>query len=271
MTLDDGHNSQYQPGASPITRRAGCTWTTGATGVAVVTSSRYTPSPDKIHSLVARSEETNPKTPGWSLDDLKLALSRFGMSFQVHTGEGWAAVEKAVDDRRFVVIQGDSDQFGNATCSGAFDGDHCIGIDGSKQRVVNGVEEWWLHDPICPTGRWERKGVIRRYAEKLLASVRFGWFSQRIPRPDTWTWELDPVPPRKRVSFATLNVVNGVVRGDPVRHTTAGTARYHCSAPRKYPWPGHRDIPLVLLGKRVDGKAGPLEGKYVHARYAKGS
>lgn len=261
------HNSQYQPGSSAITRTSGCTWTVGATGIAVVTGGGYTPTPDKIHGLVARSEETSPSTPGWSLDDLKLALSRFGMSFTIATGEGWAAVEQAVDERRFVVIQGDSDQFGNDTCSGAFDGPHCIGIDGSKRKVEDGVEYWWIHDPICPTGRWERKGVVRRYAEKLLSTVFFGWFNQRVPSPKGWTWRYDPAG---RGSFAIFTVAGGRITGVE-RVSTRATATYRCTPrpPDPTPWPGHKPVYLVTLGNLANGQKGPHTGDVVNAKYAK--
>jgi len=248
------HNSQYQPGASLITRQAGCTWTTGATGVAVVTGGRYAPTPDKIHSLVKRTEETSPTTPGWSLADLDLALSRFGMGFEVHIGQGWDAVEKNRPGR-FLVIQGDSDQFGNGTCSGAFDGSHCIGVDGSHTKVDDGVEYWWIHDPICPTGRWERKNVIRRYAEKLAAMVFFGWFTQRIPKT-SWRWVNQPDKGTKE--FARFIVKGGVIVD--VEHYPTRGMDVACTPPKAFEAaPGKPDgwsrdlVTLLIPGKKRNG------------------
>lgn len=91
-----------------------------------------------------------------------------------------------------------------------------------------------------------------------------------VPDP-SWTWERDPKPPRKRTSFAVLTVEHGVVVGPPKRIRTEGTAPYHCTPPKPFPWPGHRDIPLVHLGRRVDGQLGSLEDAWVHARWAKRS
>lgn len=259
------HVYQYAAVNSPITRTAGCTWVTGATGVAIITGGRYTPTPDKIHSLVKRTEETSPATPGWSLPDLKLALQRYGaIRFEIHTGEGWSAVEAARAERRFLVIQGDSDVFPDG-CSGAFDGAHCIGVDGSKVKTEAGVDYWWVHDPICPTGRWERKGVIRRYAEKLLSGVYFGYFIQKVPAP-TWTWQYD-APGTRRGRFATFTVEDGRITGHEWVSTRT-SAEYRCSAPDTYPWPGHTEQRLVKLGLLASGRQGPHTGKYVNARYA---
>ncbi len=43
----------------------------------------------------------------------------------------------------------------DVTISGAFDGDHCIGVHPAT-KSVGGVTFWWIDDPLCPTGRWER-------------------------------------------------------------------------------------------------------------------
>lgn len=261
------HAYQYAPGNTAITRSSGCTWVTGATGVSCITGERYNPTPDKLHDLVRRTEEQNPATPGWHLDDLKLALQRYGgVGFEVHIGDGWDDVERAHDDRRFIVIQGDSDRFGNATCSGAFDGLHCVGVDGSKKKIEAGVEWWWLHDPICPTGRWERKYVIRQYAEKLLANIFFGWFTQRVPVSEGWTWTLRPTAGHETRRFNEFLVDDkGRITGKKP-HRTRG-ASVACTPPKHYAAaPGK---PAALAGEYVRVLVGDWKGLLLNAKYAK--
>lgn len=174
------HRSQYEPIASPVTRREGCTWTTGANGADASTGGKITPSPDRVHNELKKSEETDPGTPGWSLADLKKALGRLGVAFEVRSGRGWGAVVHALDvEHLYVGLQGDSDRFPSG-CSGEFDGDHAIGVHPAS-RVVNGLRQRWISDPICKTGRWEWEHIIRSYAIKLSASVRFGVFLKPVP------------------------------------------------------------------------------------------
>ena len=53
------------------------------------TGGRYDPEPDAILRLLPRDQETSPATPGWSLEDCRRALSRYGMTFFVRSGDGW--------------------------------------------------------------------------------------------------------------------------------------------------------------------------------------
>ena len=173
------HQSQLAPGNSAITRSSSCTWTSLANGISNTTGGKNHPTPDNVHAHVKHSEETNPATPGWSLPDAILAAKRMGYVVANGSGERWAAVLEAVTAHHYVLVQGDSDQFGNATCSGKFDGDHCIGVKGQRA----GGAELLIDDPICPTERWERAAVVRRYAEKLDPGVRFAVFALTIPQP----------------------------------------------------------------------------------------
>jgi hypothetical protein len=169
------HLSQYGGSNSAITRTSGCTWTSGANGANASTGSRLTP--DQVHLQVKRSEETNPATPGWSMADLALAMKRLRVPFANHSGDGWGAVIAYHDAGYYVVVQGDSDQFGNGTCSGAFDGDHCIGIHPQEDAAGH----WLIDDPICPTHRYESSAILKRYAEKLSPRVYFGQFTKKVP------------------------------------------------------------------------------------------
>jgi hypothetical protein len=251
------HQSQYQPGADAITRSSGCTWTSLATGIAATTGGTHHPSPDTVHDLLPRSQETNPATPGWSLEDAAKAASRYGMAFQVRSGDGWQAAISAHLGGHYVLLQGDSDQFGNATCSGAFDGDHCIGIH-PRTKVEAGITYWWIDDPICATGRWERVAVLKRYATKLWASIRFGYFLQPVPAAQ----HVAVVPEgTKGVRLFTVEHTakypNGVVTAVQIRHDMSAI-RKPCSAPKKYPWPGHLGRVLVKLD----------DGPYIQAKFA---
>lgn len=177
------HRSQYNADSPPRTRREGCTPTTGANGANASTGGRVDLTGAQVHALIPPEQETNPHVPGWSLVDLDRAMEKLVVSvpFERRSGRGWPAVVAALEAGLYVALQGDSDQFGNGTCSGVFDGDHCIGVDPAT-RTVNGQRQWWVNDPICPDGRWEDEATLRRYATKLTPSVLFGVFTNPVPR-----------------------------------------------------------------------------------------
>jgi hypothetical protein len=154
------------------------------------------------------NEETNPGTPGWSLPDLDLAMKRLGVPFDVRSGRGWDAVLAAHNAGLYIVLQGDSDQFGNHTCSGAFDGDHAIGI---RPGTYSG--RWAIDDPICPDMRTETPAILRRYAEKLWPQVFFGAFTERVPelKPPETGW-VATVHGRTDLYDAHGNVVGAVTK-----------------------------------------------------------
>lgn len=203
------HRSQYEAGASAITRRAGCTWTSGSNGADASTAGAKKPSPDSVHSQVSKMEETASGTPGWSLADLKKALGRLSIPFDIRTGDGWSEVVAAWNRGLYVVLQGDSDQFGNDTCSGDFEGNHAVGVH-PAYRIFNGLRQRWVDDTICGTGRWEYEYVLRRYAIKLWASIMFGVF-------------LTPV---KKVASSTSTYRIQIQKGASVQ--TAGFASSGC-------------------------------------------
>lgn len=161
------HRSQYQAGATTVTRRSGCVWTSVANAADAVTGGRVKRTPDQVHALVTPSEETNSATPGWSLHDAQLALTRMGVKSEIHTGEGWASVEHYRSQGYYLLVQGDSDRFPDG-CSGEFDGDHCIGIHPNTTP-----EGWRIDDPICPTATTEPEAILSSYARKFNAGVSF--------------------------------------------------------------------------------------------------
>lgn len=262
------HWSQYADGQSAATRRFGCTWTTVANGIAAVSGGTHRPTPDTIHALVPSGQETNPQTPGWSIADAVKAMHRYGFgSLDDRTGAGWAQVIDALNEGQYVLLQGDSDRFGNATCSGDFDGDHCIGISPNR-RTVDTHREWYINDPICPGGRWERESVLRDYAEKLWAGIRFGAFSPAVP---SYAWRWQGHPPL--IVFFDVDAAAGTwTRRRQVG--TKGTRQYQCSPPGsfKHDPPAGADFvgrkSLVQLRQLVKGGKGAYTGRWVNADHA---
>jgi hypothetical protein len=172
------HVSQYD--YSSFTRANGCTWTTGCNGIGAVTGGRKHPSPDYLHSLLPKDQETNPFTPGWSIPDLVKACSRYGVTVVDRSGRGWADAVQQAEEGHYLAIQGRSSAFSNDTCSGSFDGGHCIGWHPSH-RQRNGHRQWWINDGICPGGRWEYEYVLKAYAQALNFGIQFGVFQSRVP------------------------------------------------------------------------------------------
>jgi hypothetical protein len=171
------HRYQYAKQNSAITRSSGCTWISLAAGADASTGGKVDLWPDEVKVRLKVSEETNPKTPGWSMADAVKASSRIGVKLANRSGQGWAAVVLAHNSGLSLILQGDSDQFSNSTCSGAFDGDHAIHV----HPETNSDGQWRIDDPICKTHRWEKPSVLRKYAEKLYSRIYFGVFTDAVP------------------------------------------------------------------------------------------
>jgi hypothetical protein len=169
------HRWQYQPGASLTTRRSGCTWTTAANGLDASTGGRLMMTPDQVHALVKRTEETDPSKPGWSLGDTGLAMRRLGIPFDVR--QGWDNLVRAVTvEGCYVTVPGDSEVF-TSGCSGSFDGDHNLGVS----PYVSVAGQATIDDPICATRRAESWATLRRYAQSFDRRVPFGVWTQPVP------------------------------------------------------------------------------------------
>lgn len=175
ITLYQGtHRTQFD--GSPKANE-NCTPTSGANGIRASTGGRLDKSGAQVRTYVRQDEETSPGTPGWSLTDLKLACSRIGAPFTIGH-EGWAGVLRALGNRQFVVLQGDSEEFPNGTCSGVFDGDHAVGI---HPDLVPDNANLLLADPICRQRRWESATTLRRYAANFRDSISYGYFLSPVP------------------------------------------------------------------------------------------
>lgn len=182
------HVSQYPPPyTTPRLTRMGCSPTSAANGVGASTGGKHKPSGDDVLAKVSRSEEVDPTSEGWSLDDVDLAMARMHIPFVVIRNEGWAGVVAAHNAGYYVIVQGDSDRFPGTTCSGAFDGKHCIGTHPDEDAAGH----WRIDDPICHSARYEKPETIRAYAEHLFGTpkVYFGKFTDKVPAllPDTST------------------------------------------------------------------------------------
>jgi hypothetical protein len=171
------HRYQYALGNSARTRSSGCTWISGADGADAATGGRRDVTPDHVLGLVLPREETSPLTPGWSLRDLDLAMQRLGVPFDDMTGAGWASVLRYLDAGHYVILQGDSEAF-TTGCSGAFDGDHAIGLHPDREAATGRQR---TDDPICRTSRYESRTTLRTYATLLHGGVRFGAFTTPVP------------------------------------------------------------------------------------------
>lgn len=171
------HQSQYDVGASIRTRRQGCTWTSLANGLDAQSGGLLVRTPDQVLAMVRPTEESNPATPGWSLSDAALAMNRLHVPFEVRSGRGWDAVIDAHAAGLYVILQGDSDRFSDATCSGVFDGDHCVGVHPDHDSSGR----WRYDDPVCPEAAYVGQSFLRMYAEKLNPHVLFGVFTRRVP------------------------------------------------------------------------------------------
>lgn len=172
------HRTQYDGSALA---KQNCTPTSGANGARCATGGKIDLSGAQVRARVRIDEETSPSTKGWSLQDLDLAMTRVGVPFSIGAG-GWLGVREARAQRKMIVLQGDSEEFPNGTCSGAFDGDHAVTVHPETIRDHElGVELWLLGDPICRAWRWESEQTLRRYATNFRQSIAWGFFTTPVP------------------------------------------------------------------------------------------
>jgi hypothetical protein len=245
----DPHQSQYQAGASATTKTQGCTWTTGSNGANASSGGKIARTPDQVLALVKTAEQTNPATPGWSLPDLALAMKRLGVPFEDRSGQGWTEVGNAHRAGLYLALQGDSDQFGTGTCSGTFKGDHCIGVHPASRTNPDSTIEWWIDDPICPTGRWEAMTTLQRYAQKFSATVDFGAFTHAVPKP---------VPTRFKVGLGMYTPIWDAINGN--RIGAARRVSYICT--RRPDASGQMWYRVV---SRLDGSKAAWAGRWFYS------
>jgi hypothetical protein len=185
--LNNPHVSQFD---GSTYEGSNCTPASFANGINAVTGGRVKRTAAQIRSMVARREETNPDNPGWSQEDGQLAMSRLypPLRYEVRTGRGWNQLVKDHESGLYLTVMGDNDQFSGG-CAGSFDGLHCIGVS-PITRILDGREQWWVDQPLCPTGKWEYRKDIYDYAAKLYLSMFYGMFLTPVPRSPT-LWGVD--------------------------------------------------------------------------------
>ena len=168
------HRCQYDGG---MYQYQNCVPTSLADAADAVTGGGIDVTGTEVRNLVKPYEEENPDTPGWTLNDAKKAASRLGINLTVNEAGSWGNLVKRRYEGRAIILQGDSDQFGNDTCSGAFDGGHCIMLP----PLDNSDGRWRIGDPICNSWRWESETTIRKYAEKFGSGTAFFAFTDPVP------------------------------------------------------------------------------------------
>lgn len=243
------HRTQYDGSQYA---NANCGPTSAANGARCSTGGRIDKGGGDIRKLVARTEELNPANPGWALADIDLAMSRLGVPFHIETG-GWAKVATTLAGGRFIVLNGDSDQFANNTCSGAFDGDHAVGVHPN----IDAQGRWLLGDPICHDWRWEDPVVLRRYAEKLAGgtTIRFGVFDTPVPVEELMIAKVTRTPwPGGNATFripagATISGYDPAKPGAPVKTNTWTKASQATASARAFvTWSGTTNPPIPKGG-----------------------
>ncbi len=214
---------QTQKGTSARLARMGCTPTSGSNGIIASSGGKIVRTPEQVLALIPPSQEQNPKIPGWSLVDLDNAMLKIGVGFEKRR-TGWTGATSALDTGYYIVLQGDSDQFSNNTCSGVFDGNHAIGVH-PGWRLVDGHKQYWIDDPLCSSGRWEYASTLYSYAHKLDTDILFGVFLTPVPKRSTVVLRYGGqlvVPKRKPIKVAPGHKAN--VRTRPT--TAAPIALY---------------------------------------------
>lgn len=198
------HRTQYDNG--PLAAQ-NCTPTSGANGMREATNGRRDFSGSRLRLELPIEQEQNPKTPGWSLIDLKKVMDKLGVPFEIGKG-GWPGVIAAHKNGYLVVLQGLSAIFVKG-CSQMFDGGHCIVI--YKDSHSDG-KRWMKGDPICEAAEWEQIAVLERYAKAFDPGVSFGYFPISSPVvPKTYTQaELDAAVNAARDGAETHGWTKGV-------------------------------------------------------------
>lgn len=255
------HRSQFD--GSPLANQ-NCTPASGADGLAATTQGRISLSGGQLRSYLPRSDETNPETPGWSLQDLAEAIRRLPATWKVpvftpHSGP-WPEVMAALSAGFFIVLPGDSEEFADGTCSGAYNGDHAVGLH--PLMAANPYIE--LGDPICNSWRRESAAVLQRYAENLSGPrVRYGTFASPVPKTAP--------------ALYTLHIVEGTRE-----ILTANFSGSCISSWTKRPWGGKASAAPCLATEYRKGchsggasiarvTAGAFAGQYVRIQLATGT
>lgn len=206
---------------------------------------------------------------GTNLYNVKKAWEHWGQTFTVKNGNVWANLRSDLALGKWVILQGDYDQFSLATrCQDRFLGNHAI-ILGPKRdaygRILTG-------DPLCKTFRYVSESELRRYAEDLgrqtwtAAGVRWtgqilygvtkSVFTGTAVPSIRYTVSVHPTPPAKSKAFFVYSVSGDIITGRVEAHTGGFTADA-IGDYRKW-WPSQRRY--IVLVKLTEGSR---KGQYV--------
>lgn len=173
-----------------------CTPASLAMALSQVSEGRINMSGTQVRALIKKNEEVDPKSAGWALADIDLAMNRlptkgFATSVRASKKSTWARLVELRSEGRGIVLQGDSSKFDNTTCSGAFNGPHCVYVS----PIDDDDGDWRLGDPVCSKWRWETAKVLRAYAESFAGSgkarFRFTDTIALLQPLQTFTWSAD--------------------------------------------------------------------------------
>ena len=139
-----------------------CTMESGAMALDYQTGGRVQVWGGQLVKHSGRDESTILKR-GTNLGNVQTAWRHHGETLFVRSGGTWSDVERAIDQGRAVILQGDYDVFTMAErCQDSFDEDHAIMLlpERTGSRILRG-------DPLCSDFDWVEASQLRRYAEKL--------------------------------------------------------------------------------------------------------
>ena len=239
------HRSQFD--GSPLAA-SNCAPASVANGLRSTTAGRVNLTGAQVRATVARSEETNPITPGWSLEDAVRGVSRIpGAPALVIRSGTFPDMEARRRAGHFIIAVGDSDRFPDGTCSGAFDGDHAVGLHPNGSIV--------LSDPICTAWRTETPAVIRAYAEKFAGGPQLRWAEFVVPVPlvsvaaPSPRYRLVIATGTRAIATATLSRA-GCIAGWVNRPWSGNASSAPCKAPliRRGCSAGRATVALVTAG-----------------------
>lgn len=170
-----------------------CTAASLAMALHQVSEGRIDTTGSEVRALIARNDEVDPSTKGWALGDVDEAVIRLTKQKKVAGikrpgNHAWSRVVALRAEGHGIILQGHSSRFPNTSCSGKFDGEHCVYLP----PLNHSDGRWRLGDPVCSTWRWEDPEILRQYAEKFAgkgkASFRFTDTIKLAQPVQTFTW-----------------------------------------------------------------------------------
>lgn len=208
---------------------------------------------------------------GTNLYNVQAAWKHWGQTFTVRNGNRWADLNADLNAGRWVIGQGDYDQFSLGTrCQDSFLGNHAILI--GPKKTTDGTKQI-TGDPLCNDFRYISRGELKNYLEdfgrqvyrkagiywngQILYGVTRSIYSTTTATPTTkYIVSVHPDPPAKSKDFFVYEVSNGVITGRVEAHT--GGFTYNAVGDYHLYWPAQKRS--IYLVKFTDGGR---KGQYV--------